>query len=134
VRFRQFRLLRPLAAGIVLGLGVIAFLHGVTGGSDASAPQAAASPTAEGAVAAFVQTQGAAYAGPCEQTRSPQDIGKVCSRLIEERGQTRAYLIGRTFSEFSTWVFIRPTSNGWTVVTAAPLDFHDTTGAVPWPR
>jgi hypothetical protein len=134
VRFRQFTLLGPLLAGIALGLGAIVFLHGLTGGSDAAAPQSAAAQTPEGAVAAFVQAQGATYAGACEQTRSPQDIGKICSRLVEERGQIRAYLIGRTFSEFSTWVFIAPSGSGWIVMAAPPLDFHDTTGAIPWPR
>jgi hypothetical protein len=135
VRLRQFSLLGPLITGIALGLGVIVFLHGITGGSDAASSQGAAtSQTPEGAVAAFIQAQGAVYAGPCEQTRSPQDIGKVCSRLIDERGQMQAYLIGRTFSEFSTWVFVAPTSSGWTVIAISPLDFHDTSLTIPWPR
>lgn len=88
----------------------------------------------EGAIAAVVQADGRQYAGLCEQTRSPEDIGKVCSKLIDQRNGVQAHLIGRTFSEFASWVFVAPRDGGWTVAATAPLDFHDVSGAVPWPR
>lgn len=82
----------------------------------------------------LVLSTGSQYAGPCDQTRSPDDIGKVCSKLIEQRGALRAYLIGRTFSEFSTWVFVTPRDAGWAVLGTEDLDFHDLTGSIPWPN
>src|SRR5205814_1297935 len=91
-----------------------------------------ATTTAEAAVAQFVQATGASYAGDCAATRSPDDLGKVCSRFVAERGNRRAYLLGRTFSEFSAWAFVQQGAEGWTVVSTAPLDLTDTSDAVPW--
>jgi hypothetical protein len=107
-------------------------LHGCARdpGASASAP---VQPTPEAAIGAFVQATGDEYAGLCEQTRSPADIGKVCSKLIEQRGTVQAHLIGRTFSEFSTWVFVTPQDSGWTVLGTETLDFLDTSGSIPWP-
>lgn len=97
---------------------------------DASSSQT----TPQAAIEALVEGRGDTYAGLCEQTRSPQDIGKVCSKLIETRAGVEAHLIGRTFSEFATWVFVAPRDGGWSVLGTAELDFFDTTGAIPWPR
>jgi hypothetical protein len=99
--------------------------------------ESAASPaatSADEAVRAAVEATGAIYAGDCAATRSPDDIGKVCARLIGSRGAMRAYLIGRTFSEFSTWVFVEETPAGWQVVGTAPLNFHAPQLEIPWPR
>jgi hypothetical protein len=93
-----------------------------------------ASPTPEEAVRLVVEAGGGVYAGDCAATRSPQDIGKTCSKLIEERGGQRAYLVGRTFSEFSTWVFVEQTGTGWQSRGTAPLDFSSTSIEIPWPR
>jgi hypothetical protein len=122
----------PLLAGLLLGLAAV-LLHGCAHdpGASASAP---VEPTPEAAIGAFVQASGDEYAGLCEQTRSPVDIGKVCSKLIEQRGPVQAHLIGRTFSEFSTWVFVTPQDNGWTVLGTETLDFLDTSGSIPWPN
>lgn len=122
----------PLRAGIVLGVLAVVLLNGCTRdeGASASSLQAA---TPEAAIGAFVQANAEQYAGLCEQTRSPQDVGKVCSKLIDQRGSVQAHLIGRTFSEFATWVFVAPEASGWTVVGTEELDFFDTTGAIPWP-
>ncbi|MFN8557272.1 MAG: hypothetical protein U0531_07960 [Dehalococcoidia bacterium] len=40
---------------------------------------------ADDAVQRAVEDRGAEYAGDCAATRSPQDVGKVCSKLVEER-------------------------------------------------
>jgi hypothetical protein len=90
--------------------------------------------TPEAAIAAFVVASGGVYAGPCEETRSPEDIGKICSRFIVERGTLSSYLIGRTFSEFDRWLFVERSGVGWSVVADAPLDFHAQTLEPPWPR
>jgi hypothetical protein len=130
--FRRSTTAMPLLAGLALGLAAILVLQACA--RDGSASAAAAAATPEEAIAQLVQSSGDHYAGLCEQTSSPEDIGKVCSRPIESRGDLHAHLIGRTFSEFSTWVFLEHQSDGWTVVETEPLDFHDLTGTIPWPR
>jgi hypothetical protein len=94
---------------------------------------ALAAPSAEDAVRLAVEARGDRYAGDCAQTESPRDIGGVCSRLVDEHGGLRAFLIGRTFSEFSRWLFLEETSDGWRLVDEAPLDLADDTGEIPWP-
>lgn len=132
-RLRQVSTAMPLLAGLLLGLAAVVLLHGCArdGGASASSPIGA---TPEEAIGAYVQASGARYAGLCEETRSPDDIGKVCSKPIEQRGSIQAHLIGRTFSEFDTWVFVTPRDAGWTVIGTEKLDFFDTTGAIPWPN
>jgi hypothetical protein len=132
--FRRLPTVAPLLAGLALGLSVVLALHACARDGNASASAAPAAGTPEEAIAQFVQGRGERYAGLCERARSPEDIGKVCSRLIESRGALQAHLIGRTFSEFSTWVFLDEQSGGWSVVASEPLDFHDMTGTIPWPR
>lgn len=122
----------PLLTGIALGLAAAVMLFGLAcGGADASTTATA---TPQDAIAALVQSNGDRFAGTCESTRSPDDIGKVCARFIDEREGLQAYLTGRTFSEFSTWVFVGQRDGGWTVLATAPLDFHDMTMTIPWPR
>lgn len=90
-------------------------------------------PTAEEAVQTAVEQTGALYAGDCSATRSPDDAGKMCSKFVEERGATRAYLIGRTFSEFSLWLFVQQSDAGWRATAMTPLDFQATSIQIPWP-
>jgi hypothetical protein len=127
-RFRRFG---PLATGLMLGLSAIFVLHAC---AQERGVNAATADSPQAAIAHLVEARGERYAGLCETTRSPDDIGKVCSRLIEDRGAIEAHLIGRTFSEFSTWVFLSERDSGWSVVATEPLDFLDSTGTVPWPR
>src|SRR5215216_6227541 len=117
----------PLLAGLALGVCAVLVLHAC-----ASASAGAATP--QEAIAQLVQSRGDRYAGLCEQTRSPEDIGKICSRLIESRDGVQAHLIGHTFSEFSTWVFVTQRDGGWTVLGTEALDFLDTSGFIPWPN
>jgi hypothetical protein len=124
----------PLVAGIALGLGAVMLAYGALGGSDAAEPTASAARTLEEALDTYVRLTGGTYAGACEQTRSPEDLGKVCDRFVEEQGELRAHLLGRTFSEFDTWVFLADDGSGWTVLASAPLDFFDLTITIPWPR
>ena len=99
-------------------------------GDDATTVVASADEAVRGAVAQL----GGVYAGDCAATRSPDDAGKICSKLIDQKGDQRAYLIGRTFSEFSTWTFVQQSTSGWRVTATTPLDFTDMSDAVPWPR
>ena len=124
----------PLLAGLTLGVGALLLAYGAVCRSDAAEPAASAAATPEEALAAYVILTGGTFAGPCAQTRSPDDIGKICAGFVDERDNRRAYLLGRTFSEFTTWVFLSEDGRGWTVLASAPLDFHDTTMVIPWPR
>lgn len=134
----RFLAVLPLLTGLMLGLGACALVSGSPKATSAAEPITAAvvatvaSPTE--AVAGFVEAGGNSFAGNCDETVSPRDIGKVCARFIEEQDGTRAYLLGRTFSEFSTWVFVTQTNQGWSVAESAALDFHDMTMTIPWPN
>jgi hypothetical protein len=87
----------------------------------------------ESAVRRLVESHGATYAGDCGGTVSPRDIGATCSKLIGEERDVKAYLVGRTFSEFTDWVFVQVTGRGdWRIVAETPLDFHND-DSIPWP-
>jgi hypothetical protein len=94
---------------------------------------ALAAPSADEVVRVAVEDRGDRYAGDCAATELPRHLGQTCSRLIEEQGGRRAYLVGRTFSEFDRWVFVQETRNGWQLVREAPLDIVDDNGDIPWP-
>jgi hypothetical protein len=91
--------------------------------------------TPDEALASFVAARALPFAGPCDQTRSPRDVGQVCERFVEARASDgmRAYLIGRTFSEFTTWVFVAVRGGQWMVVSDLPLDDSAIALVVPWP-
>lgn len=94
----------------------------------------AAASTPEQIVAQYVEQNGSTYAGDCAATISPRDIGKTCSRFVEEQNGVRAYMTGRTFSEYSTWVFVSHAGGAWRLKSAAALDFFDMSDTIPWPR
>ncbi len=123
-----------VAAGLLLSLAVMSAATAAADPALAASSTAEAPATPEAAVEQVVTAQGAVYAGDCASTRSPQDVGKVCARFAAERSGMRAYLAGRTFSEFTQWVFVAPADGGWRVVGTAPLDFFATTPTVPWPH
>lgn len=128
----------PVLFGLMLGLGACALAGSGPQTTSAAESVAVAATTIAAspvdAIASFVQAGGNSFAGNCEDTVSPRDIGKVCARFIEEQYGTQAYLLGRTFSEFSTWVFIAQGSQGWIVAGSSDLDFHDMTMTIPWPN
>lgn len=103
------------------------------GAEPVAATAGASAPSAEEAVRQAIESTGATYAGDCATTQSPRDLGKICSKLIDTRGSMRAYLTGRTFSEFSQWLFVEQTAGGWRTAGTAPLDFHTTSIEIPWP-
>lgn len=121
--------LPALGAALLLGAAVVTMACAPSAG----AQPATAMPTPVEAVGAYVRADGNEFAGRCEETISPRDLGKVCARMIEARSGTQAWLIGRTFSEFNQWVFVSQQERGWRVAANAPLDFFDTSGAIPWP-
>lgn len=90
--------------------------------------------TPETAVRQSVESHGATYAGDCGGTVSPRDIGATCSKLIGEQHDVKAFLVGRTFSEFSDWVFVKDSGRGeWRIIAESPLDLRNDDGTIPWP-
>lgn len=62
------------------------------------------------------------YAGDCDTTNIETDVGKVCSRLVEDRGDSAVYAIGLTFSEFGEWVLLVKVDDLWQVGKTAPMN------------
>jgi hypothetical protein len=77
--------------------------------------------TVEEALAAWLADEGVEYAGPCEGTELPDDVGRYCSRVVEERETAVVVMIGPTFSEFTVYLLIERTDRGWTVVRSADV-------------
>lgn len=122
-------MLRP-AGSVILLLVLVAFAHLPAAEAATVAPPAA---TPDEAVVFAVQNMGKQYAGACAGARSPQDLGKLCSRFVEACGDYRAYMTGHTFSEFDTWVFVVRTSDGWHVARTEALSLTDSLTDIPWP-
>lgn len=133
-RNRPYRRLlrRVLKAGGVLSLFIL--FAAVARAPRAEAmllPPAAGSPSE--AVRLAVQSLGETYLGACGAARSPEDLGKVCSRFVAARGDEQAYLLGRTFSEYNTWLFIEKTPDGWRFLRTEALTILDSASDIPWP-
>ncbi len=126
-------MVRRGSAAMVAGLllAAAAFFGGdvVRAESSVSPPVAA---TPEDAVRLSVEATSEVFAGMCVDTVSPRDLGKTCARFVGERGEVRAYLTGRTFSEFSRWVFVMRTEGGWQPAGSVVLDFFAQPD-IPWP-
>lgn len=88
--------------------------------------------TPEDAVRQSVEAAGEQYAGTCDQTVAPRDLGKTCVCFIAEQDGIRAYLAGRTFSEYGRWVFVARVAGGWQPAGTALLDFFAQPD-IPWP-
>jgi hypothetical protein len=100
---------------------------------DAQVSASSASPSAEDAVYLAVESIGVPYAGSCSIARSPDDLGKTCSKLVAQQESLYAYVIGRTFAEFDEWLFVEQTPAGWYTVTTVRFDDFATALVVPWP-
>jgi hypothetical protein len=74
------------------------------------------------------------YVGPCENSVSPRDLWKRCTKLFADQGDRLAFIEGATFSEFSRWIFVSRLADGrWQVQGEAPFDFFGDATKVPWP-
>jgi hypothetical protein len=67
------------------------------------------------AIAVWVEEYGEQYAGDCETTDIETDVGKYCSTLWEDRGDSAIYAIGLTFSELGFWVLLEQIDGDWVV-------------------
>src|SRR5918998_3924861 len=120
----ESRLTRSLPLLAVIGVFVCAVaLHAHT---------AFGAESPESAVQQVVEQHGDTYAGDCAATVAPRDIGATCSKLIGEENGVQAFLVGRTFSEFTDWIFVQQSDRGdWRVVAEMPLDFHNDDASIP---
>ena len=132
-------LIRPSAfAGALLSLVLVACTGGSGGGDTSPTPEptaAAGSGPAELALAQYVQTSlGKPYLEDCSKADAQRDVGKICSTFRGERGNTRAYVLGGTFSEGIQWAFVEQRGGQWNVVYTQALS-ADNAGVpgVPWP-
>jgi len=123
-----------IAALVLLAVTAVQPWSPLTGVVVADAQTGRPATMPESLVREVVELDGAVYAGDCSDTVSPRDIGKTCSKVVAERSDVRAYLIGRTFSEFSRWVFVRRGRDGWRAAGTAPLDFFAPSPEIPWPQ
>lgn len=93
--------------------------------------------TPEQVLLVYITSLGEIPAGECANTISPDDVGKICWKFIDQQADMQAYLTGRTFSEFSTWLFVREVVEegtvGYRFIGVADLDFFGN-GDVPWPQ
>lgn len=67
------------------------------------------------AITVWVEEYGEQYAGDCDTTDIETDVGKYCSTLWEDRGDSAIYAIGLTFSEYGFWVLLERMDGDWVV-------------------
>jgi len=85
-----------------------------------SAPLVAAE-TPLGAVAAFIEDRGAAFAGVCSAANPVSDAGSYCADLVDDRAALQVHLIGLVGSEPDTWLLVADGQYGWAVIEWAPV-------------
>ena len=114
---------------VAIGLGIAVVVGAAACGSSSrsalpstttrSTTTTPAQATVEEAIGAYVRSVGHDYAGDCATTTLEQDVGKHCSTLHEDRGTSRIYATGPTFSEFDTWLLLQLQGGRWSVVDSA---------------
>jgi hypothetical protein len=87
--------------------------------------------TVEQALGAF-DFGGLPYAGDCASATLEEDQGAWCSTLSEDRGTTRIYGAGPTFSEYVTWLLLGEGPAGWVVQDSASTGTMDAPQPAPW--
>jgi hypothetical protein len=125
-------LLALLSAEVVAGCGSSDRLSQPSSNSTASTATTVLGRTAEEAIAAYLRSSGHEYAGDCGDTNLTDDAGKYCSVMHEDRGATRIYETGPTFSEFDTWLLLQQHADGWSVVDSAVAGTPDAPKPPPW--
>jgi len=62
------------------------------------------------------------YIGDCDLADLDTDLGTWCSKLVEDRGVERVYLVGETFTGGGMQVLLGQTETGWAVVSVTESD------------
>jgi hypothetical protein len=103
-----------------------------TTASTTTAPTTTVPPmSVEEALGAF-DLGGLPYAGDCAATTLEEDQGAWCSALSEDRGTTRIYGAGPTFSEYVVWLLLVEGPGGWRVDDSATTGTMDDPQPAPW--
>jgi hypothetical protein len=128
----------PAPRFLALALVVALFIASAGGAAaetenlPSSFPSATPVASADAAVQEAVQMAGGVYAGDCANA-TPANYGQICSKYVAQQGAVDAYMTGRPFAEFDTWLFIEQTPGGWLPLSAAPIDQSATSISIPWP-
>lgn len=85
--------------------------------------------TLEEAITTYAETQGEVYAGDCDGTTLPEDIGQWCSRTESESTNEALVMFGPAFSEFSVRVLFVNVDDVWQATCEERLTL--TEGAMP---
>ena len=75
---------------------------------------------------------GVPYAGDCASTNLDRDVNKWCSKLHDDRGTSKIYAGGPTFSEFTLWLLLEHGAAGWRVANTADVDDPENPTPPPW--
>jgi hypothetical protein len=131
-----------IVAIVIVGLVALAGLPGGGSGSDgnkATPTPAEATPDASAGAATALESYvrdmlTLEYAGDCSASILPKGEGRVCSTFKGERQGQRAYILGASSYESTTWVFLRQDGGNWQVYATQPVkpDTANVPGA-PWP-
>ena len=97
------------------------------GASTSTTSESGAATPAE-AIEVWMDGEGLAYAGECATTTIEDDLGKYCSSLCEDRGESQIHKVGPTFSEYTTWLLLERSGGTWSVT-----DTAEDTGTAPAP-
>jgi hypothetical protein len=107
------------------------------GGGDAG-PAATPTPdrtSEEEALAAWVRdNRNVNFVNNCRDAQPGVDVGKWCGTLLGERGTLRAYALGPTFSEATSFAMLQETADGWKVLSVTNRDpSAGEIPGIPWP-
>jgi hypothetical protein len=128
-----------LAGGVLVGLVVLAVVLVLRGGGDedttsgtlpsavpstvpatpSTAPAAFATP--EDAIADYLSGQGLDYLGDCSSGSADTDLGRWCSKIYEDNGPQRVYLVGEYGTGGGFGLRLDRTENGWFVTSETDI-------------
>lgn len=93
--------------------------------SPAATPSQVPVASIEDAIEAYLALENIEYAGECATTDYETDIGKYCSTVTENNGDTATAIIGPTYSEYVATLTLTRTGGGWAVTDAVPIEYPD---------
>lgn len=121
---------------LALVAGGVAMLAAACGGD--SGPKATPTPSKPGPEDVLAQwvadNRNVGFVPKCDSADRGQDIGKLCTTYIGERGTRRAYALGPTFSEATALAILEEKAEGWTVLSVSNRDPNaPSIPGIPWP-
>lgn len=108
-----------------LNAGLVALFFAVLAGAFALSAAGTGAQTPDDQLAdasrIYVEQQGEAYAGPCDETNHDDHVGMWCSEVQSQTDETAVVNFGPTFSHFVVGVTFDRTAAGWEVVAEEPI-------------